>query len=180
MKKSLIFFLMLWSCFFAYAQHLSITGKVTDRQDEPIIGASVLVKGTSNGVITDLNGVFNMKDVPSDGVLTISYIGYKDVEVKINPSQTSYSIKLEEDNQMLDEVVVVGFGTQKKVNLTGAVASVDNKKLESRPVTSVGQALQGVVPGLNVSMPDAGGKLDANPSVVRVTWVLVPALHLLS
>lgn len=164
MKKSLIFFLMLWSCFFAYAQHLSITGKVTDRQDEPIIGASVLVKGTSNGVITDLNGVFNMKDVPSDGVLTISYIGYKDVEVKINPSQTSYSIKLEEDNQMLDEVVVVGFGTQKKVNLTGAVASVDNKKLESRPVTSVGQALQGVVPGLNVSMPDAGGKLDANPS----------------
>lgn len=83
MKKSLIFFLMLWSCFFAYAQHLSITGKVTDRQDEPIIGASVLVKGTSNGVITDLNGVFNMKDVPSDGVLAISYIGYKDVEVKL-------------------------------------------------------------------------------------------------
>ena len=147
-----------------YAQHLSITGKVTDKQDEPIIGASVLVKGTSNGVITDLNGVFNMKNVPSDGVLTVSYIGYKDVEVKINPSQTSYSITLEEDNQMLDEVVVVGFGTQKKVNLTGAVASVDNKKLESRPVTSVGQALQGVVPGLNVSMPDAGGKLDANPS----------------
>ena len=164
MKKSLIFFLMLWSSIFMYAQHLSITGKVTDKLDEPIIGASVLVKGTSNGVITDLNGVFNMKDVPSDGVLTVSYIGYKDVEVKINPSQTSYAITLEEDNQMLDEVVVVGFGTQKKVNLTGAVASVDNKKLESRPVTSVGQALQGVVPGLNVSMPDAGGKLDANPS----------------
>lgn len=164
MKKSLILFLMLWSSIFMYAQHLSITGKVTDKQGESIIGASVLVKGTSNGVITDLNGVFNMKDVPSDGVLTVSYIGYKDVEVKINPSQTSYSITLEEDNQMLDEVVVVGFGTQKKVNLTGAVASVDNKKLESRPVTSVGQALQGVVPGLNVSMPDAGGKLDANPS----------------
>ena len=122
MKKSLIFFLMLWSSIFMYAQHLSITGKVTDKQGESIIGASVLVKGTSNGVITDLNGVFNMKDVPSDGVLTVSYIGYKDVEVKINPSQTSYSITLEEDNQMLDEVVVVGFGTQKKVNLTGAVA----------------------------------------------------------
>ena len=164
MKKSLIFFLMLWSSIFMYAQHLSITGKVTDKQGEPIIGASVLVKGTSNGVITDLDGVFNLKDVPSDGTLSVSYIGYKDVEVKVNASQKSYSVTLEEDNQMLDEVVVVGFGTQKKVNLTGAVASVDNKKLESRPVTSVGQALQGVVPGLNISMPDAGGKLDANPS----------------
>lgn len=65
-----------------YAQHLSITGKVTDKQGEPIIGASVLVKGTSNGVITDLDGVFNMKDVPANGLLTISYIGYKEVEVK--------------------------------------------------------------------------------------------------
>ena len=95
MKKSLIFFLMLWSSIFMYAQHLSITGKVTDKQGESIIGASVLVKGTSNGVITDLNGVFNMKDVPSDGVLTVSYIGYKDVEVKINPSHTDYCITLE-------------------------------------------------------------------------------------
>ena len=108
-----------------YAQHLSITGKVTDKQGEPIIGASVLVKGTSNGVITDLNGVFNMKDVPANGLLTISYIGYKEVEVKINPSQTSYSVTLEEDNQMLDEVVVVGFGTQRRANLTEAVATVD-------------------------------------------------------
>lgn len=106
--------MMLWSSIFMYAQHLSITGKITDKQGEPIIGASVLLKGTSNGVITDLNGVFNMKDVPANGLLTISYIGYKEVEVKINPSQTSYSITLEEDNQMLDEVVVVGFGTQKR------------------------------------------------------------------
>ena len=72
-----------------YAQHLSITGKVTDKQGEPIIGASVLVKGTANGVITDLDGVFNLKDVPSDGTLSVSDIDYKDVVVKINPSQTS-------------------------------------------------------------------------------------------
>ena len=165
MKKSLIFFLMLWSCFFAYAQHLSITGKVTDRQDEPIIGASVLVKGTSNGVITDLNGVFNLKDVPSDGILTISYIGYKDVEVKINPSQTSYAVTLEEDNQMLDEVVVVGFGTQRRANLTEAVATVDTKALKSRPVTNLGQSLQGTVPGLNLSVGSYGGQLGQTMDV---------------
>lgn len=165
MKRNLIFFLMLWSCFFAYAQHLSITGKVTDRQDEPIIGASVLVKGTSNGVITDLNGVFNMKDVPSDGVLTISYIGYKDVEVKINPSQTSYAVTLEEDNQMLDEVVVVGFGTQRRANLTEAVATVDTKALKSRPVTNLGQSLQGTVPGLNLSVGSYGGQLGQSMDV---------------
>lgn len=159
MKKSLILFLMLWSSIFMYAQHLSITGKVTDKLDEPIIGASVLVKGTSNGVITDLNGVFNMKNVPSDGVLTVSYIGYKDVEVKINPSQTSYSITLEEDNQMLDEVVVVGFGTQRRANLTEAVATVDTKSLKSRPVTNLGQSLQGTVPGLNLSVGSYGGQL---------------------
>lgn len=165
MKKSLIFFLMLWSSIFMYAQHLSITGKVTDKLDEPIIGASVLVKGTSNGVITDLNGVFNMKNVPSDGVLTVSYIGYKDVEVKINPSQTSYAITLEEDNQMLDEVVVVGFGTQRRANLTEAVATVDTKALKSRPVTNLGQSLQGTVPGLNLSVGSYGGQLGQTMDV---------------
>lgn len=147
-----------------YAQHSSITGKVTDRQNEPIIGASVVVKGSTQGVITDIDGNFTLKNAPANGTLQISYIGYTTVEVDINPSKTFYAVTLEEDNQMLDEVVVVGFGTQKKVNLTGAVASVNAEKLESRPVTSVGQALQGVVPGLNISMPDAGGKLDSNPS----------------
>ena len=89
MKRFLIFFLMLWGCFLVYAQHLSITGKVSDKQGEPIIGASVLVKGTSNGVITDIDGNFNLKDVPADGTLEISYIGYKAEEVQINSSQTS-------------------------------------------------------------------------------------------
>ncbi len=165
MKKSLIFFLMLWSSIFMYAQHLSITGKVTDKQGEPIIGASVLVKGTSNGVITDLDGVFNLKDVPSDGMLSISYIGYKDVEVKVNASQKSYSITLEEDNQVLDEVVVVGFGTQRRANLTEAVATVDTKALKSRPVTNLGQSLQGTVPGLNLSVGSYGGQLGQTMDV---------------
>lgn len=165
MKKVFILFLMLWSSIFMYAQHLSITGKITDKQGEPIIGASVLVKGTSNGVITDLDGLFNLKDVPSDGVLAVSYIGYKDVEVKINASQKSYAITLEEDNQMLDEVVVVGFGTQRRANLTEAVATVDTKALKSRPVTNLGQSLQGTVPGLNLSVGSYGGQLGQTMDV---------------
>lgn len=147
------------------AQQVSISGIVTDKKlNEPIIGASVVVKGTSNGCITDLDGNFQLNNVASGSTLVVSYIGYQTQEIPVQKGKTSYQVTLSEDTQTLDEVVVVGFGTQKKVNLTGAVASVDNKKLESRPVTSVGQALQGVVPGLNVSIPDAGGKLDANPS----------------
>lgn len=147
------------------AQQVSISGIVTDKKlNDPIIGASVVVKGTSNGCITDLDGNFQLNNVASGSTLVVSYIGYQTQEIPVQKGKTSYQVTLSEDTQTLDEVVVVGFGTQKKVNLTGAVASVDNKKLESRPVTSVGQALQGVVPGLNVSIPDAGGKLDANPS----------------
>ena len=164
MRKNLFIILMLLGSICLHAQQLNVTGKVTDSQNEAIIGASVVIKGTSKGVITDIDGNFVLNDVPADGVLQVSYIGYKNAETHIKPSQNSYTIVLQEDNQMLDEVVVVGFGTQKKVNLTGAVASVNADKLESRPVTSVGQALQGVVPGLNISMPNAGGKLDSNPS----------------
>ena len=164
MRKNLFIILMLLGSICLHAQQLNVTGKVTDSQNEAIIGASVVLKGTSKGVITDIDGNFVLNDVPADGVLQVSYIGYKNAEMPIKPSQNSYTIVLQEDNQMLDEVVVVGFGTQKKVNLTGAVASVNADKLESRPVTSVGQALQGVVPGLNISMPNAGGKLDSNPS----------------
>ncbi|HJH64165.1 MAG TPA: TonB-dependent receptor [Bacteroides mediterraneensis] len=148
-----------------HAQQMSISGIVTDKKlNDPIIGASVVIKGTSNGCITDLDGNFQLSNVAAGSTLVVSYIGYQTLEIPVQKGKTSYQVALSEDTQTLDEVVVVGFGTQKKVNLTGAVASVDNKKLESRPVTSVGQALQGVVPGLNVSIPDAGGKLDANPS----------------
>lgn len=148
-----------------HAQQMSISGIVTDKKlNEPIIGASVVIKGTTNGGITDLDGNFQLNNVAAGSTLVVSYIGYQTLEIPVQKGKTSYQVALSEDTQTLDEVVVVGFGTQKKVNLTGAVASVDNKKLESRPITSVGQALQGVVPGLNVSIPDAGGKLDANPS----------------
>ena len=166
MKKiSILFLILLCNCTFLYAQQFSITGVVTDKKlKEPIIGASVIVKGTTNGTVTDLDGKFTIQASKSS-VLIVSFIGYTPQEFTINGNQTFYQISLAEDTQTLDEVVVVGFGTQKKVNLTGAVATVDKKTLESRPVTSVSQALQGVMPGLNIDMNDKGGRLDYNPTM---------------
>ena len=160
MKKQLAFLLfLLFLGLPILAQNMSISGIVLDKKlNEPIIGASVLLQGTSNGSITDLEGKFALENIAVGSKLVVSYIGFRTQEILVTSGKTDYKILLEEDTQTLDEVVVVGFGTQKKVNLTGAVASVDNKVLESRPVTSVGQALQGVVPGLNVSVPNAGGR----------------------
>lgn len=166
MKKISLLFLLLFSVHLMYAQQLNITGTVMDKKaNEPIIGASVLIKGTSNGSVTDLNGNFSFQNVSKGSVMIVSFIGYKSQEIPIIGNQTKYVIDLLEDSQALDEVVVVGFGTQKKVNLTGAVATVDKKTLESRPVTSVSQALQGVMPGLNIDANDRGGRLDYNPTM---------------
>lgn len=167
MKKQLAFLLfLLFLGLPILAQNMSISGIVLDKKlNEPIIGASVLIQGTSNGSITDLEGKFVFENVAVGNKLVVSYIGFRTQEILVTGGKTDYKILLEEDTQALDEVVVVGFGTQKKVNLTGAVASVDKATLESRPVSSVGQALQGVVPGLNIGVPNAGGKLDASPTM---------------
>lgn len=165
-KLTALFTMLLFSINFMHAQQLNIKGTVMDqRLNEPIIGASVLVEGTPNGTITDMNGNFSLNNVSKGNVLKISYIGYQSQQITINGNQTTFRIILVESTQNIDEVVVVGFGTQKKVNLTGSVATVDAKTLESRPVTSVAQALQGVVPGLNINANDKGGRLDKNPTM---------------
>ena len=105
------------------AQSLSISGKVIDKNSqEPVIGASVLIEGTSNGTITDLDGNFMLSNVPSKGSLVVSYIGYVSQEIPLKSSQTNVRIQLVEDTQALDEVVVVGYGTQSKKDITGSVA----------------------------------------------------------
>ncbi len=142
-------------------QQVQVSGTVKDTQGFPIIGASVLEKGTTNGSITDLDGNFTLSVKPG-ATLVISYIGYKGIEMKAVPGQ-KMNVLLHEDTEMLDEVVVVGFGTQKKVNLTGAVGIATAKELESRPVTSAPQALQGLVPGLKIST--SSGALDQNMSI---------------
>ena len=135
-----------------------LTGTIED-EFGPVTGASVVVKGTTNGTVTDMNGNFELSHVKKGDLIQISFIGYVTQEVKYT-GQSPIKIVLKEDTQTLDEVVVVGFGTQKKVNLTGSVSMVDAEVLESRPVQNVSQALQGVVPGLNFSVNSGGGTLD--------------------
>ena len=108
-------------------QSKKISGVVKDTSGEPVIGANVIVKGTTVGTMTDIDGQFNL-EVPSDAILQISYIGYLAQEMPVR-NQTAFNIRLVEDSQALDEVVVVGFGTQKKVNLTGSVGTVDSLSL---------------------------------------------------
>lgn len=130
------------------------TGVVKDVSGETVIGASVIVKGTTNGTVTGIDGDFRINDVEKGAVIQISFIGYQTVETVWNGSPLS--IVLKDDAQALDEVVVVGYGVQKKVNLTGAVSSVEGEDLNLRPVANATQSLQGMVPGLTVTNGSSG------------------------
>lgn len=130
-------------------QAKKITGKIADPNGEPIIGANVVVKGTTNGTITDGEGQFSL-DVPGNAILKVTYIGYMEQEVPVG-SKSTLSIIMKEDSQTLDEVVVVGFGTQKKLNLTGAVTAVSGDEIAKRPVANAAVMLQGQIPGLRVN-----------------------------
>lgn len=138
-----------------------VTGKVVDSKGEPVIGATIMEKGTTNGTITDFYGNFTL-DVSNNAMLDISYIGYQAQSIKAISGQ-NLAVTLKEDTEILDEVVVVGFGSQKKVNLTGSVGIANAKELESRPVTSATQALQGLVPGLQISTNS--GEMDKNMNI---------------
>lgn len=145
---------------------VQIKGKVRDISGDPIIGATVMEDGTQNGTITDVDGNFIL-NVASDNVaIKISYVGYISQTVKTQPGK-NISVILKEDTKTLDEIVVVGFGTQKKVNLTGSVSTVNADELLSRPVSNVSQALQGLVPGMNFSYASDGngGEIGADMKV---------------
>ena len=135
-------------------QGQTCTGVVVDQNGEAVIGASVVVKGTTNGIITGLDGDFSLSNVKKGDIIVVSYVGYENVEVKWEGRPLN--IVLKEDSQTLDEIVVVGYGVQKKVNLTGAVSSVKGDALETRPVVDATQSLQGMVPGLQVSNSSSG------------------------
>ena len=150
--------------------NITVTGTVVDQTGEPVIGVNVLVKGSTNGTITDIDGKFSLKGVSPNSILTVSYIGYKTETVNLNGKKV-LQIILKEDSEMLNEVVVVGYGTQKKVNLTGAVTAVSGEELDSRPVSNATQALQGMVAGLQITQ--AAGSLDDTPSLnVRGTTTI--------
>ena len=136
------------------------TGIVVDQNGETVIGASVVVKGTTNGTITGFEGDFSIPNVKKGDIIQISFIGYTTQEVVWKGQPLNVTLK--EDTKTLDEVVVVGYGTQKKVNVTGAVSQVGSEALASRPVQNVSQALQGQIPGLTMSVGNGGGALDAD------------------
>lgn len=140
-----------------------VTGTVKDANGEPIIGATVVEKGTTNGTVTDFDGNYTL-ELSESGTLAVSYIGYKSQEFAASQiKQGTLAVTLKEDTEVMDEIVVVGFGTQKKVNLTGSVGIATAKEIESRPVTSATQALQGLVPGLQISTNT--GEMNQNMSV---------------
>ena len=129
-------------------QKKQITGKITDEGGEPVIGANIIEKGTTNGTVTDIDGNFSFR-VEEDAMLQVSYIGYLDQEVP-TAGRTSVNIILFEDTRALEEVVVIGYGTVRRANLTGAVSTTDARTFQSRPVQNAASALQGGVPGLTV------------------------------
>lgn len=129
-----------------------VTGVIIDAAGEPVIGANVLVKGTTNGVITDIDGNYTLNDVPADAVISISYIGYQPQEFKAS-SKDLAKVVLTEDSEMLDEVVVVGYGVQKKRDVSTAVSSVKAEALANNPATDFRQALVGKMPGVQVTTP---------------------------
>ena len=134
-----------------YQANKRITGIIKDQTGEPVIGANVVLKGDNGtGTITDINGRYSL-DVPENAVLIISYIGYTSIEIPVK-GQSEINVTLKEDSQAIEEVVVVGYGTQKKVNLVGAVAAVNiDEKISSRSISNVSSGLSGLVPGLQVS-----------------------------
>ncbi|MFR7516650.1 MAG: carboxypeptidase-like regulatory domain-containing protein [Bacteroides uniformis] len=130
-------------------QAITVKGTVADATGEPIIGASILVKGTSNGVITDIDGNFTLSNVAPTATLLVSYVGYKTQEIRVD-GKTSFNIVLAEDAEVLDEVVVVGYGVQKKQSLTGAVTAITSETIQTTKSENLINNIQGKMPGLMI------------------------------
>lgn len=137
-----------------------VSGTVVDAVGDPIVGASVAVKGTSTGSVTDLDGNITIQNVPARASLVVSYLGYTTQTIPVNGRQT-ITVTLQEDRQLLDEVVVVGYGTMKKSDVTGAMASVSSEELNARPVNNALEALQGKAAGVDITTNERPGQLGS-------------------
>jgi TonB-linked SusC/RagA family outer membrane protein len=144
-----------------------ITGTVVDEQGEPVIGANVVEKGTTNGTVTNFSGHYSLDISTNDAILVFSYIGYNQREVKVG-TQTALNVTLQEDTHALDEVVVVGYGTQKKVTLTGSISTVKGEDMVKSPATDASQMMTGLLPGLSVIQRSGEpGNEEANTIRIR-------------
>lgn len=154
MKKKLVFTFSLLLCtLLSMAQSITVRGVVTDKTGETIIGAAIQAKGKSIGTVTGINGDYSLSGVSSDDILVFSYLGMQTKEIKVG-SQRQIDVVLEEDNMMINEVVVVGYGVQKKSDVTGSLSSVDTDKMKAIPTSDIGKMLTGRVAGLEVISAD--------------------------
>ena len=157
MKKAVALSALGLTCIVSYAQK-TVTGIVKDANGEPMIGVSITRNGEGQGAITDLDGKFTLKNLPPQSVLNFTYIGFKPQTVKVG-NKEALNIIMEEDNTTLDELVVVGYGTMRKRDVTGSISSVNSDKISARGVTSVAEAMQGAVAG--VSITQSGSRAGA-------------------
>lgn len=149
----------------AFAQNKTISGTITDKAGQPLPGVSVIIKGTTNGTVTDLDGKYTLKGTDASSVLIYSFIGMKAQEIVVG-DQSVLDVVLEEEVTGLEEVVVVGYGSKKKLNLTGAVSSVDvEKKIGERPVANINAMLQGTLTGVTLGTNNSGGEPGATQSI---------------
>ena len=155
MKHISIFVAVFCFCFVASAQNFSLSGTVVDQdQNIPLLGATVLVKGTQNGVTTDFDGNFKIDEVSVNDILVVSYVGFVNSEMRIT-SQNNVTISLTPDVDSLEEVLIVGYGTQRKKEITGAVSVISSETIEDLKPTRIEQALQGQVAGVQIT-PSSG------------------------
>ncbi|MFK8268663.1 SusC/RagA family TonB-linked outer membrane protein [Capnocytophaga cynodegmi] len=154
LKKYVLSFVLLFSIVISLqAQNYSqVTGTVKDGSGVPLPGVSVIIKGTTKGISTDFDGKYELKDVPQGAILEFSYVGFKTIDVRV--TGTIVNVKMSEEMQEIDEVIVVGYGTQKKGDVTTAITSVSTKDIDQRPVTSAAQAIQGRAAGVQVVQPN--------------------------
>ena len=172
--KSVVLFLILLlagSSMVLSAQNRSISGKVFDTNEEPLIGVTVTIENTTIGAITDIDGAFILQVPEGKVVLNVSYVGFVPQKVTVASGQSNVTVRLSEDAVLLNEVVVVGYGKQKKVNLTGAVASVGGEELENRVTKSLSSMLQGTVAGLNVTTSSGVPGSSASINVRGITSI---------
>ena len=158
-QRLFFFALLAVSSTIAMAQG-KVTGKIVDAAGEPVIGASVVVKGTNVGTVTDVNGSFALASVPKEATLVVSYVGYRTQTIAVG-GKSAFDVTLEEDKQLLDEVVVVGYGVQRKSDATGALTRVGEKELNAKPVSNAFEALQGKAAGVDITSSERPGTVGS-------------------
>ena len=162
----LMFLLFILLSYSGYSQSKNITGSVSDEKGMPLPGVSILVKGTNNGTMTDFDGKFSLQTKPEASMLVFSFVGMEKQEVQIG-NKTVFNVVLKDSETLLDEVVIVGYGTQKKSDVTGSVVSVSTETLEARPRASLEQMLQGTMAGMNISVNASNAEGSSNSMLIR-------------